>query len=94
MKTAIHDEIESHAWQLLNSPDGFNGYSADEIKKWRHRRDFVTRNSVQVAICMARDEAWVRGRVRFSNGDFSKVESRIIRRLRDQRESAIKEITS
>lgn len=57
-RETIRDEIERRAWQLLRSREGFNGHSAAEISKWG--RHDISRNSVGVAVCMARDEVWER----------------------------------
>lgn len=54
-----YDWIRNRAFELLLSPNGFNGHSADEIATWgRTRHDFTSRNAVGVAVCRARDEVY------------------------------------
>jgi hypothetical protein len=97
IRSQIADEIEQRAWALLNSPSGFNGYTADEIRTWGRDRYSISRNTVGVAICRARDEVVEREvdttlrleercrairRLGFNKGAFRRVESLIIRDMR------------
>jgi hypothetical protein len=46
--------IKARAVELLTSPDGFNGYTADQIRSWNGG---YLRNVIGIAIIHARNEA-------------------------------------
>jgi hypothetical protein len=52
-----YDEIKNRALELLNADDGYNGYSHEEILSWK-KGGWVSRNTIGVAICHARDEVY------------------------------------
>jgi hypothetical protein len=68
--------IEARAWKMLNSPDGFNGYTAAEIKAWRRN---PSRNTVGVAVHRAS-----LGVVPIVKSNCRKIEARIRRRFKDE----------
>jgi hypothetical protein len=69
--------IEARAWAMLNRPDGFNGHSADDIRRWGHGKPM--RNTVSVAVYCA-SVGVMKGRITKSN--CRKIECGIRRRFR------------
>jgi hypothetical protein len=59
ISSPVYDDIKTRALELLYADDGYNGHSFEEIRSWR-KGEWVSRNTIGVAVCQARDELYAR----------------------------------
>jgi hypothetical protein len=83
-----YTKIKLRAVELLTAPEGFNGYSAAEVRSISACGRSGFHNNIRFALCMARDEidpVTRSHRGRFNVGNFNKAAREIARELQGRR---------